>query len=55
MTKEELKEGMKVKFSDPHWGCDVATIVQVNSDVMLIDSKGNSFIREISEIIKELK
>jgi hypothetical protein len=50
-----LKEGMKVRFADPHWGNDIATIVQCRGHVLLEDADGNNFIREIDEILEEVE
>ena len=50
------KEGMIVKFAPKHWGVDVAKVVAVAANnVQLEDSEGNNFIRDIDEVIAEVK
>jgi hypothetical protein len=51
-AKIELQEGIKVRFTPPHWGCDIATVVQFHNDVQLQDAAGVNFIRELDEIIE---
>jgi hypothetical protein len=53
MIVDEKLEGKLVRFVPPRWGEDTATVVQVNSDVLLRTSRG-SFIREKSEIVEEV-
>lgn len=51
-SKVDLRDGLKVRFAPSHWGCDIATVVQFRSDVILKDAAGNTFIRELDEIVE---